>query len=266
MISTGLGSLQTPITRTPGEGPWVDDRYTPAWRRGPRGSIPGTPSPTHVVRPFRTETLVDDRAPAAPDERRLEEAALLERVRLRDERAIEVLYARYGRSLFSLAYQVTGSDRYAQDVVQEVFIAVWKDAGRFDPSKGMLSSWLFALARHKAIDLIRREANVRKRTADVDLELEEAPDDVDEQVWVRVRRDRVVAAIATLPEAQRTALELAFFGGLTHVEVAERLDIPLGTAKTRIRTALLRLREIIGSSLSDGDDGSPLLRPGAPAG
>ena len=107
---------------------------------------------------------------------------------------------------------------------------------------------------------------MRKRTAEVDLELEQAPDDVDDAVWVRVRRDRVVAAMATLPEAQRTALELAFFGGLTHVEVAEKLDIPLGTAKTRIRTALLRLREVIGSSLSDGDDGGPLVRPGAPAG
>jgi len=194
---------------------------------------------------------VDDRAPAAPDERRLEEAALLERVRQRDERAIEVLYARYGRSLYSLAYQVTGSDRYAQDVVQEVFVAVWKDAGRFDAAKGALSSWLFALARHKAIDLVRKEATIRKRTADVDLELEESPEDVDQEAWLRIRRDRVHEAIRQLPETQRVALELAFFGGLTHVEVAERLGIPLGTAKTRIRTALLRLRDIIGPSLSE---------------
>jgi len=187
------------------------------------------------------------------------------RVREGDERALEALHVRYSGPLYSLALQVTRSDRSAQDVVQEAFVAVWKDAGRFDPAKGSLSSWLFALARHKAIDLIRRETNIRKRTADVDLELEEAPDDVDEAVWIRVRRARVVAAMATLPEAQRTALELAFFGGLTHVEVAEKLDIPLGTAKTRIRTALLRLRETIGSSLSDGDDAGPMLRPGAPA-
>ena len=204
-------------------------------------------------------------ADAAARARRLEEISLIERVRDRDESALEALHARYAGPVYSLALQVTHSDRSAQDVAQEVFWAVWKDAGRFDASKGALSSWLFALARHKAIDLVRREANVRKRTADVDLELEMAPDDVDDAVWVRVRRDRVVAAMATLPEAQRTALELAFFGGLTHVEVAERLDIPLGTAKTRIRTALLRLREIIGTSLSDGDDG-PLLRPGPSAG
>jgi RNA polymerase sigma-70 factor (ECF subfamily) len=202
---------------------------------------------------------------AAARERRDAEAALMGRVREGDERALEALHVRYSGPLYSLALQVTRSDRSAQDVVQEAFVAVWKDAGRFDPAKGSLSSWLFALARHKAIDLIRRETNIRKRTADVDLELEEAPDDVDEAVWIRVRRARVVAAMATLPEAQRTALELAFFGGLTHVEVAEKLDIPLGTAKTRIRTALLRLRETIGSSLSDGDDAGPMLRPGAPA-
>jgi len=202
---------------------------------------------------------------AAARERREDEAALMRRVRDGDERALEALHVRYSGPLYSLALQVTRSDRSAQDVVQEAFVAVWKDAGRFDPAKGSLSSWLFALARHKAIDLIRRETNISKRTADVDLELQEASDDVDEAVWIRVRRDRVVAAMATLPEAQRTALELAFFGGLTHVEVAEKLDIPLGTAKTRIRTALLRLRETIGTSLSDGDDAGPMLRPGTPA-
>jgi RNA polymerase sigma-70 factor (ECF subfamily) len=148
---------------------------------------------------------------------------------------------------------VTRSERSAQDVVQEVFVAVWKDAGRWDPAKGSLSSWLFALARHKSIDLVRREAMIRKRTVDVDPELEESPDDVDQEAWLRIRRDRVREAIRDLPDAQRTALELAFFGGLTHTEVAKRLDIPLGTAKTRIRTALLTLRAALGTSLSESD-------------
>jgi RNA polymerase sigma-70 factor (ECF subfamily) len=183
--------------------------------------------------------------------RRQEEAALLVRIRERDERAVEELYARYSGPLYSLAYQVTRSERFAQDVVQEVFIAVWKDAGRFDASRGALGPWLFSLARHKAIDLVRREANVRKRTADVDLEFEESADDVDQEVWLRHRRETVRAAIAELPDAQREALELAFFAGLTHVEVAERLGIPLGTAKTRIRTALLRLRDRLGDSLAE---------------
>ena len=86
--------------------------------------------------------------PPTPDDRRAEEAALLVRIREQDERAIEALYERYSGPLYSLAYQVTGGDRFAQDVVQEVFVAVWKNAGRFDPARGSLSSWLFALARH----------------------------------------------------------------------------------------------------------------------
>lgn len=189
----------------------------------------------------------------ARDAARAQESALLSRIRDRDERAVEELYARYSGPLYSLAYQVTGSDRFAQDVVQEVFIAVWKDAGRFDPARGALGPWLFSLARHKAIDLVRRESTVRKRTVDVDLAFEKAPDDVDQEAWLRVQRERVRAAVAELPENQRVALELAFFAGLTHVEVAEQLGIPLGTAKTRIRTALLKLREIIGTSLAEAE-------------
>jgi len=184
-------------------------------------------------------------------QRRAEDAALLARIVAHDEAAVEALYARYSGPLYSLAYQVTGAERFAQDVVQETFVALWRDAARFDPSKGAVAPWLFSLARHKAIDLVRREQNVRKRTADVDLELREADDDVDNEAWLGIRRDRVRAAIEELTAAQREALELAFFDGLTHVEVAERLGVPLGTAKTRIRSALLRLRDILGDSVSE---------------
>ena len=187
----------------------------------------------------------------AQAQRRAEDRALLERIVARDQLAVEALYARYSGPLYSLAYQVTGAERFAQDVVQETFVAVWKDAARFDPEKGAVSPWLFSLARHKAIDLVRREANVRKRTADVDLELEMADDDVDDEAWARIRRERVRTAIAELTPLQREALQLAFFRGLTHVEVSEQLGIPLGTAKTRIRTALLRLRDLLGDSLSE---------------
>ena len=183
--------------------------------------------------------------------RRAEDAALLARIVERDERAVEALYARYSGPLYSLAYQVTGAERFAQDVIQEVFVALWRDANRFDPSRGAVAPWLFSLARHKAIDLVRREANIRKRTADVDLEFHESDDDVDQETWQRIRKEKVLAAIEELTPVQREALELAFFGGLTHVEVADRLEIPLGTAKTRIRSALLRLRDILGDSVSE---------------
>jgi RNA polymerase sigma-70 factor (ECF subfamily) len=226
--------------------------YTPPARAiAETGALPG---PRGGAAAASTESRLPDETLTRPiDERRTEEAALLARIRDRDERAIEALYERYSGPLYSLAYQVTGADRFAQDVVQEVFVAVWRDAGRFDPSRGALSSWLFSLARHKAIDLVRKEANVRRHTADVDLEFEEADDDVGQEAWLRLRRDAVRAAMAALPEAQRTALELAFFRGLTHVEVSETLGIPLGTAKTRIRTALLKLRDVLGQSVSELD-------------
>lgn len=221
----------------------------------PRPSMPdATATPGRATDRPATERELPEPATADREVRRAEDAALLARIVDRDERAVEALYARYSGPLYSLAYQVTGADRFAQEVVQEVFIAVWKDATRFDPTRGALAPWLFSLARHKAIDLVRREANIRKRTADVDMELEVASDDVAHEVWQHVRRDRVRAAIAQLSEPQRTALELAFFAGLTHVEVAERLGIPLGTAKTRIRSALLKLREALGTSVSDDED------------
>ena len=227
-------------------------------------SLAGGYHPTRVHDPYAvraaqtgstpTERELPEPAELVREIRRAEEAELLARIVARDERAVEALYARYSGPLYSLAYQVTGADRFAQDVVQEVFVAVWKDAARFDPAKGSVGPWLFSLARHKAIDLVRREQNVRKRTAEVDMELEVAPDDVDHTAWLNLRRDRVRDAIAQLTEPQRTALELAFFAGLTHVEVAERLGIPLGTAKTRIRTALLKLRDALGTSLSEDED------------
>jgi RNA polymerase sigma-70 factor (ECF subfamily) len=191
-------------------------------------------------------------ADRAGEARREEEAALLGRIRRRDEHALEELYQRYAAALYSLAYQVTGGDRYAQDVVQEVFIVAWRDAARFDPSRGSVGAWLFGLARHKAIDVLRRESTVSRRAApETDLEFEAAPDDVARDAWEHLRRERVLEALQQLPDAQRVCVELAFFSGLTHVEVSERLGIPLGTAKTRIRTGLLRLRDLLGDSLAE---------------
>jgi RNA polymerase sigma-70 factor, ECF subfamily len=216
-------------------------------------TFPARPLLWHDARP-RTyvETRLAETPEAAVARQKQEEVSLLLRIRDRDEDAVTELYRRYSGPLYSLAYQVTGTDRFAQDVVQETFLSVWRDASRFDPARGAVSSWLFALARHKSIDLLRREANVRKRYApETELERREAPDDVDRQAWLNIRRERVMEAMTQLPEAQRTCVEMAFFEGLTHVEVAERLGIPLGTAKTRIRTGLLRLRDLLGDSLSE---------------
>jgi len=213
---------------------------TKAWQ------IPGSGRPVTVPQTLAHDTWAH-KVPAAE----LDDATLVRRVQERDERAIEELVRRYERPLFSFAYRVAGSDRFAQDVVQEVFLALWRDASRYDPARGAVSSWLLTMTRYKAIDLVRREAGARRRMVEIDMSLEPSDVDVHEEAWLRARGDRVRAALGELTDAQRQAVTLAFFEGLTHPEVAEALSLPLGTAKTRIRDGLLRLRRVLGDSLSE---------------
>jgi RNA polymerase sigma-70 factor (ECF subfamily) len=197
----------------------------------------------------------------------VEDAELLERIAAGDQHAIETLHERFAAGMYSVAMRVTRSERLSEEAVQDAFMAVWHDPRRFDAARGSLGPWLFTLVRYKAIDAVRREAAAKRHTSEVDLELFEAPDDVHDEVWRGLRRERLNAAIRGLPEDQRRALSLAFIEGLTHVEVAEREAIPLGTAKTRIRTALLRLRAALETELSEeaapGDGGNPRGAPGA---
>ncbi len=180
-----------------------------------------------------------------------DDTALMRRIGERDERALEELVRRFKRPLYSLAYRVAGSDRFAEDVVQEVFVAVWRDANRYDPARGAVSSWLLTMTRFRGIDMLRRETGAKRRTVVVDLSLRAADDDVHEETWLRTRRETVRGALRELSEAQREAVTMAFFDGLTHVEVAEALAIPLGTAKSRIRLGLINLRTFLGESLSE---------------
>lgn len=181
----------------------------------------------------------------------MEDAELLDRIAGGDERALEALYQKFGGGMYAVALRVSRSERLAQEAVQDAFMAVWQDRARFDPSRGSVGPWLLTLARYKAIDGVRREAAAKRQTQEVDLELYEAPDDVHDEAWKSFQRERLYEAISTLPDDQRRALTLAFVEGLTHVEVAAREGVPLGTAKTRIRTALLRLRSQIEPQLSD---------------
>jgi RNA polymerase sigma factor (sigma-70 family) len=182
----------------------------------------------------------------------VEDGELLDRIAGRDQRAIETLYQRFGGGMYAVALRISRSERLAQEAVQDAFMAVWQDPGRFDPERGSLGPWLLTLARYKAIDAVRREAAAKRQTQEADLELYVAPDDVHDEVWRGLRRQKLNEAISSLPDDQRRALTLAFVGGLTHVEVAAAEGVPLGTAKTRIRTALLRLRTQMEPVLSDG--------------
>ncbi len=172
---------------------------------------------------------------------------LLDRIRQGDQTALDALYGRYASVVYSLVWKILQNTEEAEDVALDVFWQVWRQAGRYDPARGAPPAWIFTVARSRAIDRLRARHRREDRTISFDdpnanldpLDDEATPDQV---ASFRQARDAVREAMKSLPPAQREAVELAFFKGLTHVEIAERLKEPLGTVKTRIRQGLLRLR------------------------
>jgi RNA polymerase sigma factor (sigma-70 family) len=184
----------------------------------------------------------------------LEDAVLIERVGTGDESAIETLYARYGGACYRLARRILGDAQLAEDVVQQVFLALWQGTG-YDPRRGAVSTWLLTMTHHKAVDSVRREGNRRRRTASDQALLERAavgpgPDD---EVWSKWRAERTREALRTLPSEQREVLLLAYYGGYTQREIADMTGLPLGTVKSRTLGAMRRMRE----GLAGVDDIAP---------
>ena len=181
---------------------------------------------------------------------------LLRRVAAGDRGAIDDLYERFRRPAFALARRVLGDDVLAEDVLQEVFVAVWRAPAAFDGTRGSVSSWLLAMVHHKAVDAVRREESHRRRQvrAEEDLALSEPNQvaDVAEEAWAGVVAGRVRAALHTLPEAQREALTLAYYGGYTQREVAALTGTPLGTVKTRMLAGMRRLKDDLGTGVPGG--------------
>jgi RNA polymerase sigma factor (sigma-70 family) len=176
--------------------------------------------------------------------RGLGDGQLVELVARRDAGALETLYERYGRAAYSLARRILTEDTLAQDVVQEVFLSLWRNAGRFDAGRGTVATYLLSMTHHRAVDAVRREENLRRfRTSGEALELEPDPGArVEDEVELAERRAEVRAALAELPPAQREALLLAYFGGYTQREVAALVGVPLGTVKTRMAAGMRRLK------------------------
>lgn len=192
-----------------------------------------------------------------------EDASLVALVMQRDGAALETIYSRYGRACYSLSRRIVNDESLAQDVVQEVFLALWRGAARYDAGRGGFSTWLLSLTHHKAVDLVRREENLRKRrtTVDVlDLRESDAPG-VHDEAWSFLRQERVRVVLRTLPEPQREALSLAYFGGYTQREIAGLTGTPLGTVKTRMLAGMRRMRDQL-AGLNDGavepEAGGPL--------
>jgi RNA polymerase sigma-70 factor (ECF subfamily) len=168
-----------------------------------------------------------------------------------DPEGLTALYARHGRLVYSLALRIVRDQGDAEDVTQDVFVQAWRQAERFDTRRGSVAAWLLTVTRARAIDLLRRRRS-RPQPAD-DLAEPEARDDAprqDAQLEFTERAKVVRAALNSLPFVQRLAIELAFFDGLTHTEIAEQLEVPLGTVKTRVRQGLSRLRDILAGAAS----------------
>jgi RNA polymerase sigma factor (sigma-70 family) len=160
-----------------------------------------------------------------------------------DATALEALYDRYGKAAYSLALRILTDRSLAEDVVREVFLSLWREARRFDPGRGTVATYLLSTTHHRAVDVVRREENLRRRHGPEEV-LALAPDQpsgLDDEV--AERRSRIRAALAELPESQREALMLAYVGGYTQREIASLVGVPLGTVKTRMAAGMRRLKD-----------------------
>ncbi len=157
-----------------------------------------------------------------------------------DDAAIRALYARFGRPVYSVGMRLLGTREAAEELTQDVFLTAWRKAARFDATRGRLSTWVMTIAHNLAVDRLRRETGVTRPTLVL---VDEVPEEagIDEEAVV-LERDAAVRALASLSDAERRLLGRAYFRGLTAREIAETDGIPLGTVKTRLRAALIKVR------------------------
>jgi RNA polymerase sigma-70 factor (ECF subfamily) len=185
--------------------------------------------------PLRVASVADDA-----------DRAVLGRIADGELRALDELYERYKTMAYSIAYRITNDATLAEDVVQDAFLGAWRNAARYVEGRGSVKTWLLSIVHHRAIDAVRR----RRPTTELP-EREAVPPealrlpDVWAEVASRLDADTVRAALAALSDVQREAIELAYFGGLTQLEVAERTATPLGTVKSRMRLGLLAMRRVL---------------------
>jgi len=180
-------------------------------------------------------------APSAKDQPQITDSTLISRVRAGDEDALAALHDRYAQVVYSVALRVLGETTEAEDILQEIFLQLWRNPQTFDSNRGSLGAWLAVITRHRAIDHLRRrrpESDIEDVIVAVDTRLEQTTDR-------NMAIAKIRAVVERLPVEQRKPLEMAFFEGLTHSEIASKTGEPLGTIKTRIRSALLTLRKAL---------------------
>ncbi len=162
----------------------------------------------------------------------------------RDLTALATLYDRYGRIAYALAYRILGEPEAAEDVVHDGFISAWRGATSYRSERGNVRGWLLSIVHHRAVDVLRRKTTFRPAPLEI-AEHRPADDDTAEEATRNVEHATVRAALEALPQAQRRTIELAYFGGYTHVELAQIMGVPLGTVKGRMRIGLTKLRRAL---------------------
>jgi RNA polymerase sigma-70 factor, ECF subfamily len=175
---------------------------------------------------------------------RLADEELMHVVQRGDPRAFEVLYDRHGGASFSLAYRMVGKRAVAEDIVQEAFLSIWRSKVRYERERGSVRTWVLGIVHHRTIDALRRHLVHERRRASAEglEERHEAPELTDVEAARREEAREVRAALQSLPGEQSRVIELAYYGGFTHTQIAEMLDTPVGTVKGRMRLGLEKMR------------------------
>ena len=184
----------------------------------------------------RTFFIVPDQQPS--------DDALLSSLAARDLGALAALYDRYGRLAYSLAYRILGESEAAEDVVQDAFLSAWRGAGSYRRERGNPRAWLLSIVHHRAVDILRRKTTFRPAPLEM-AESQPSDDDTALAAEKNVEHRTVRDALEALPQAQRRTIELAYFGGYTHVELSELMGVPLGTVKGRMRIGLQKMRRAL---------------------
>jgi RNA polymerase sigma-70 factor (ECF subfamily) len=188
---------------------------------------------------------------APRDKHKLADEELMVLLRDGDPEAFEMIYDRHGGAAFSLAYRMVGDRNVAEDAVQEAFLSIWRSRVRFDRERGSVRAWILGIVHHRTIDALRRNTTHDRHRASAEgiEERHEAPERTDVEVARREEAAEVRAALETLPEQQLQVVRLAYFGGFTHSQIAQMLDMPIGTVKGRMRLGLEKLRRSLASEV-----------------
>jgi RNA polymerase sigma-70 factor, ECF subfamily len=193
-----------------------------------------------VTSDIEKETGLDDIVPVSLND-------LLGLVATGDQVAFGELYDQVAGRVLGLVRRLLKDHAQSEEVTQEIFLEVWQNAQRYDPTKGSATTWILTMAHRRAVDRIRSSQSTRNRDTKIGLrDMETEYDSVSESVEIRVEHERVGEALRRLTELQRQAVTLAYYGGYSHSEVAEMLKVPIGTVKTRLRDGMIRLRDELG--------------------